>query len=351
MVDSDLLTPAEATLRMEANPAAIVSAAIQKHYTLYPDLPARQGPERVQAYHDDAIHYLSLLAGALQSEPSTSYETYIHWVTAFLLPRHAKDDLVELIALIGLEIQIAYGDAVWHTFRPMLDAALTALEATPPVVSPPLPPVLMERYLHALLAGDRTSAQTLILDAFHAGTPLQTLYLEVFQPVLQELGRLWQTGQISVAQVHLATAITQTILATIYVQAPPAAGHGKRVLIACLSNNYHEIGPRMLADFLQLAGYETLFLGANTPEESFLSMVDEQRPDVIALSATLDSHVERIRQTIDIIRSDFPDYRPIIMVGGMAFNQTDGLWKQVGADVWGADARQALENLEGLVSN
>jgi MerR family transcriptional regulator, light-induced transcriptional regulator len=206
---------------------------------------------------------------------------------------------------------------------------------------------LMRTYLQTMLDGDRQLAHTLVVDAFHAGLSLRAIYLDVFQPALYEVGRLWERGAISVAQEHLATAITQGVLATIYGAAPVAPRKPQRAVVACLSGNYHEIGARMMADFLQAAGYDTLFLGANTPDASVLELIGQQRPDIIGLPSTMTTQVQGVQATIAQIRGDFASFRPTILVGGMAFNAVDGLWKQVGADVWGRDAGEALDHLIG----
>ena len=75
---------------------------------------------------------------------------------------------------------------------------------------------LLESYLDAIRAGDRRRAFQLIDDGRGSGLVLGTLYMDVFQPALREIGRLWQENQISVADEHLATAITQAAMARAY---------------------------------------------------------------------------------------------------------------------------------------
>ncbi len=209
---------------------------------------------------------------------------------------------------------------------------------------------LMHTYLQTMLAGDRQLAHSLIIDAFHDGLSLRAIYLDVFQPALYEVGRLWERGAISVAQEHLATAITQGVLASIYAAVPVAPRKPQRAVVACLRGNYHEIGARMMADFLQSSGYDTLFLGANTPDDSLLELISQQRPEIIGLPSTMTSQVQGVQSTIMQIRGDFASFHPTILVGGMAFNAVDGLWKKVGADVWGRDAGEALDHLIGAAA-
>jgi methanogenic corrinoid protein MtbC1 len=193
-------------------------------------------------------------------------------------------------------------------------------------------------------------AQRVAFDALAAGFRVRDIYLRVFQPSLYEIGRRWEQGQLSIPQEHLATAITQSVLSGIYAQVQLPTSLEKHAVVACLTNNYHEIGPRMLADFLQMAGYNAYFLGANTPEDSVLEMIQQLKPEVIGLPAVTPDHVQTVRYTVERIRSDFASYRPTVLVGGYAFNADDDLWKQVRADLWRPDAGQAVDELVGGAS-
>jgi hypothetical protein len=75
---------------------------------------------------------------------------------------------------------------------------------------------LAERYLELVRAGRRGEASDLILEAVRGGVHVKEIYLHVFQPAQWEVGRLWQTGQLSVAQEHFCTAATQWIMSQLY---------------------------------------------------------------------------------------------------------------------------------------
>jgi len=105
----------------------------------------------------------------------------------------------------------------------------------------------------------------------------------------------------------------------------------------------HEIGSRMVADLAELHGWDTCYLGASTPAESVAAMVGEFNADLLAISATMSSHVRRAEQLIRHVRSAQPGRPLAIMVGGSPFNQSPELWRTVGADATAPDARAALD--------
>jgi methanogenic corrinoid protein MtbC1 len=204
---------------------------------------------------------------------------------------------------------------------------------------------LLNAYLAALRKGDRKRAFAVALDAHKNGTDLRTLYLDVFQPALREIGHLWEQNEVTVAEEHLATAITQSIMAGLYTQNMLAAERGRHMVAACAEMERHEIGLRMLCDFMDFQGWTTSFLGASVPRSSLAQMVREQRPDVLALSASLTPHLTHLRATIEGVRAACGGNHPLVLVGGRIFHETPELAYAVGADLTAKDAHEAAQLL------
>jgi methanogenic corrinoid protein MtbC1 len=203
------------------------------------------------------------------------------------------------------------------------------------------------RYLDAVLAGSRRQAMEVVDQAMQAGLGIRTLYLEVFQPVMREIGRLWQENRITVADEHLATAITQAAMARMYDQLfAAAAPPGPLLVAACADQERHELGLRMICDVLEMEGWDTVFLGASVPVEDLVRMVLDRKPEVVALSASIAPHVARVREAIAGIRGAVPQGAPLILVGGRAFADDPGLAGRLGADLTAKDAVEATERLK-----
>jgi methanogenic corrinoid protein MtbC1 len=204
----------------------------------------------------------------------------------------------------------------------------------------------LQEYLAAVRRGDRRRAMDVVAAAQREGADLVTLYLDVFQPALREIGQLWQENELSVAEEHLATAITQSIMARLYTEAPMANESGRHLVAACAEYERHEVGLRMLCDFLDLEGWTTTFLGASVPTSGLARMVCEKKPDVLAMSASLPPHLPQLRSTIQAVREACGDKPPIILVGGRVFHQTPELAYAIGADITAQDAREAVTRLK-----
>ncbi len=206
-------------------------------------------------------------------------------------------------------------------------------------------------YLGAIRSGDRRRAFQIIDEARDAGLDLAAIYLGVFQPALREIGSLWQNNELTVAEEHLATAITQAAMARAYERAFTWRTDGSRKLIAaCADVERHEVGLRMLCDLLDLEGWHTTYLGAAVPIDSLVAMVRRLRPDVVALSAALSPHLPRLRAMIAAIRDALGDTRPLIMVGGRPFLDDPSLAERLGADLTAQNATDAVRLLGERVS-
>jgi len=206
-------------------------------------------------------------------------------------------------------------------------------------------------YLAAIRSGDRRRAFQVIDTARDAGLDLAGIYLGIFQPALREIGGLWQNNELTVAEEHLATAITEAAMARAYERAFTWRTDGSRTLIAaCADVERHEVGLRMLCDLLDLEGWRTTYLGSTVPIESLATMVLRLRPNVVALSVALSPHLPRLRLMIAAIRSTLGDEQPLIIVGGRPFLDDPSLAERLGADLTAPNAVDAVRLLGERVS-
>lgn len=200
---------------------------------------------------------------------------------------------------------------------------------------------LQESYLAAQLAGNRREALRLLVDeGILKGVPVTRLHLEVIQKAQWEIGRLWQENHISVAQEHMATAISQLALSHLYRHLPRDPSNGRMVMISCVEGELHELGARMASDFLEMAGFEVRFLGANVPTDHLVREVLEVKPNLLALSVTMTYHLPSLRAAVAAVREVSP-LLPMA-VGGLAFTWAPGVEAELGVPFFGKDARELV---------
>lgn len=209
--------------------------------------------------------------------------------------------------------------------------------------APPDLDTLRARFLAAQLAGDRRGAIRVLLDdGFEQGVPVHQLHLGVVQAAQHRIGALWEQNQVTIAQEHVATAIAQLALSCLYPRVPREPRNGRRVLVSCVEGEQHEMGPRILCDLLEIAGFDVIYLGADVPTDSLVDMVQRERPDLLALSASLSFHVPALRRALARVRAVVGDALPIA-VGGHAFLWSPGLEQQLDVQIFARDAVELVE--------
>ncbi len=304
----------------------------------------------------DAGYHLAYLSEAIAANQPSLFEDYALWAQALFTGLGFRPDTLKITLECTREVLAERlppaMNAVVQTF---LNSALLRLgqpTGIPPTFLDEHAPLsaLAQSYLAALLRGDRREASRLVLDAVDQGTPVKDVYLHVFQPVQHEIGRLWQLNRISVAQEHFCTAATQMIMSQLYPRIFATERKGRTLVATCVGGELHEIGARMVADFFEMEGWDTFYLGANTPTPSIVRTLEERQADVLAVSATITYHVSAVAALIADVRASSRGGSVKILVGGYPFNVAPGLYKSVGADGTAPNAQEAVWVAERLVA-
>ena len=176
-----------------------------------------------------------------------------------------------------------------------------------------------KEYLDFLLQGNRLTCTHIVRNLIDQSVPIKTLYTDLFQKSLYRVGELWEFNRISVAKEHLATAITEGLLSLTYPMLFDVEQdeQRKKMIISCAANEYHQIGGKMVADICELNGWDTHFLGANTPVDQMLEHIQEVKPQLVGLSLSVYFNIASLKKEIEVIRSNFTDLD--IFIGGQAF--------------------------------
>lgn len=205
------------------------------------------------------------------------------------------------------------------------------------------------RYLEAQLHGDRREALRLVIDeAFARGASVLDVELEVIQEAQREIGRLWQENSITIAEEHMATAISNLALAHLYDRAPRERANGKKVVVACVEGELHDFPARLVADALDLAGFDVRYLGANVPTDSLLAALAREKPDLLALSVTMTFNVPALRSATERVRQRTAGSLPIA-IGGGALSWMNALAAELQADATASNARELVESARRLL--
>lgn len=334
---------------------AIAQKVMERHYELDPAYAASLTPAQRARCLQDVRYHLMYLANALATSSPGLFVSYAAWARDLLRALGVRmEDVARNMRILETVVADSLPEEsrshLADYFAPAIAALSEPREDIPSELSEadPLYPVA-RRYLDALLTTRRNEAADIIADAVAGGAPVSDLYLHVFAPVQREIGRLWQLGRISVAQEHYCTAATQLIIGRLYDQVFAGERSDKTMVATCVSGELHELPARMVSDFFEMAGWNSHYLGANTPTPAILRFIADRRPHVVGISATMAFNLSSVSDLIAALRQSDATPTPKIIVGGYPFTRDPGLFAAVGADGCAPDGPQAVMLADALV--
>ncbi|MEK7991583.1 MAG: cobalamin-dependent protein [Thiotrichaceae bacterium] len=339
--------------------ADLAGIITQEYYRQYPELEQRYGEKGRIACTQDVEYHLTYLSEAISAGHPSFFENYIAWAKVLLNGVNVPSDiLVQNLQVVRSELEkhLRVSKSDFEIINEYISHGLNQLPSLPSE----LPSFIQESHPHAelaqeylqyLLRGERQIASRLILDAVeNKGVNVKEIYLDVFQYAQYEIGRLWQMNKISVAQEHYCTAATQLIMSQLYSYIFSTERSGKAMVATCVGGDLHELGVRMVADFFEMAGWDTYYLGANMPALSILQELQLREADLLAISVTMTFHLHAAEALIAAVRAN-PDFQDVkIMVGGHPFNLESSLWQEIGADGYARNAQEAIDKSNRLIA-
>lgn len=336
--------------------ADAVSAVTERFYSTHGSAYESFGPRGREACREDLASHLEFLRPALEFGLLQPMVDYLCWLDSVLTVRripaeHLTQSLDWLSEFFTAHLEAQ--DAV------LVVAALQAaragfLHARTQALAPPTCP---ESWLEAaafeaaLLGGKQRESLAIVDRLLGNGHHLVDIELHVIQPALYRIGEAWQANRVSVAQEHVATAIAQAVMTAGLLRSPPATAIDRSALLACVEGNHHEVGLRMVADALQLAGWEVQYLGANVPTRALVAHVIQSRPHLLGLSVSFAQQLRAVQAIITQLEEHLGNARPGVMLGGLAVNRFEPLARMVGADTFSPDAKAALVAVHRLAAD
>jgi methanogenic corrinoid protein MtbC1 len=334
---------------------AVGGFAAERLLESHPNLAHSFGPDAFSLWKTWFTERIDELEASISSGSPDVFATQLQWsVTLFGVRGVSSDDLRSALLCLREVLADALPESARETVGTYFVHALQQYERDGEVevagrLTPDTPSKkLALKYLVALLEGDRRRAADLLLQAAATGHRASELYVDVITPALEEVGRMWMTGEVSIADEHFITAAARETIAELRANYTRQSPHGKSVLAAGVAGNQHDVGLQMVADLFEIAGWRAINLGANVPVGEIVDAAASFSVDVVVLSAALTRHLPTVRKTILAVRERCgSDVR--ILVGGGAFQAAPELGEQFGADAFTNTAVEACELANRLV--
>ncbi len=339
---------------VEASASAYAGYAASLMLENHPEIEERYAPSAMSYWKANLTQRVLELAAALSAEEPRLFSSRVLWSQKAFRARELEDEdlrasLRSLSEILREELPEQAHGALTGYLDPAIDslgheAVEHASGATQPlgIDAGSASGQLALRYLQAVLEGDSRGAIDLLVAAAENGTSVQTLYLDVLLAAQREVGELWHLGDVGVAEEHYVTTTTERAMAVLAQRAERRPEVGKTVVAAAVAGNTHGLGVRVLADFFEIGGWQSICLGADVPPSEVATAAVYFEADLVVLSAALAVQLQTVAQSVEALRAlDSRDVK--VLVGGVAFSEAPDLWQRLGADGYAPAADAAVD--------
>jgi len=202
---------------------------------------------------------------------------------------------------------------------------------------------VLERYLNALLAGDRIASRSVIEESLQCGVPANSVYTDIIWPIMVELEDLAKKDKITSVQEALATRINRSIVDQLQNKLPRKTSVSKKIVVFSTATEQGELGAQMITDLFESSGWEVRYVGSGVTRDDLTEFTNSYCPDVLLIYGMQADKAPATRKLIDTIKNinACPDMK--IMLSGGIFDRAEGLWEEIGADMYAETAAEAVQ--------
>jgi len=195
---------------------------------------------------------------------------------------------------------------------------------------------------------DEDAAAAAAREALEAGLdPVEAVEMG-FAGAIRELGEAFDRMEIFLPGLVMAADAMKAGVAVLEEALEARGDVLKRkgvVVLGTVEGDIHDIGKTIVGAMLQANGYEVHDLGVDVPTTRFIQAAQEQKAQVIAMSALLSTTMLFQRDVLELLRNQGLDGKYLVVVGGAPVTQE---WAdEIGANGYARDAVEAVKLLDG----
>jgi methanogenic corrinoid protein MtbC1/predicted XRE-type DNA-binding protein len=176
---------------------------------------------------------------------------------------------------------------------------------------------LIEILVEALVTKNEKMFMDYVKNNIYPVYELKSMIEDVLKGVMYKIGLLWERGIISEADEHYATNIVRKVVNYVSIQNENSLKNRKAVTFT-VGSDKHTLGLEMVNTCLESQGIETIYLGSNLPIRSIDKVLENQKPEFIFISITMNDSMNSLINLINHINEKYKS-EIIIGVGGQGF--------------------------------
>jgi 5-methyltetrahydrofolate--homocysteine methyltransferase len=201
-----------------------------------------------------------------------------------------------------------------------------------------------------VVKGDVAAAKSLVERLVKAGSTPDRIIEEGLLPGLKTVGDKYETGELFLPELFSAGEVAKEVVSLLKPYIKPGETMQKgTIVIGTVYGDVHDIGMNLVAATLGGAGYEVINLGSNVPADRFVDAAKRHSANMVAMSALLTTTMTYMKTVVDALEESGVREQVEVIVGGAPLHEAYA--KEIEADAYGRDARDALRIVEAFMSS
>uniref|UniRef100_A0A7J3X4J0 Cobalamin-binding protein n=1 Tax=Thermofilum pendens TaxID=2269 RepID=A0A7J3X4J0_THEPE len=207
----------------------------------------------------------------------------------------------------------------------------------------------LERELFdAIVEGDEERSRRAARELVGRGADPREVVSSVMVPAMRRVGELFERGEYYIPELVLSAEAFRAAMEEVR---PALRGGGTParavVVLGTVRGDIHELGKNLAAVVFEAEGFEVVDLGVDVPPEKFAEAVEKYGARVVGMSALMTTTMLEQRNVIEELKRRGLRDRVIVVAGGAPV--TEEWVREIGADVWGRDAFEAVAVVKKLL--
>lgn len=146
---------------------------------------------------------------------------------------------------------------------------------------------------------------------------------QFFCPAMRRIGDLWCSGEMSVAEEHIATQTAMEGLQRLRTVQPIADTPNLVALCGSGEGDFHDLPVQLAAATLEANGLEVFSLGSSTPFFAFTEAMNRFHPRLVCVAATIPLSLEHAARDYEEFQKVARQLDTSIVLGGAGFKDAN----------------------------
>jgi corrinoid protein of di/trimethylamine methyltransferase len=200
----------------------------------------------------------------------------------------------------------------------------------------------------AIIEHDEEASKRLTKQALDKGAKPSEIIEQELNPALDIVGEKFEKQEYFLPHLVLCGDAAKAVVDVLKAHAPGVKTTTATIVIGTVQGDIHDIGKNLVSSFLSSSGFEVYDLGIDVPPLTFIEKAQEVKADIIGISALMNQSMPVQEEIITLLKDMGLREKFKVMIGGSP--TTVEYAEMIGADAWGNDPSEAVEQAKRLVA-